>query len=236
MKKNNKGFTLVELIVVIAVLAVITVLSAPLLVKYVEKARIGTDENAVGEVAHAAEVAFVKIGRDAGYNTMKIRIDGDGDAEYQSSKSKLVIEVNEIIAKESYKYKSDLYRGKTVVITVDPETGVATYVDPETSFKATDNDIISGFLWVINGFKPLTDTQKDNFDIAFSDGVSSVEEFFKLPASEQKDQVQDLWDAITGSDSSEPPQQESNKCSVCGCENCTLNRLNMCTQCWRPHW
>ena len=43
IKKNNKGFTLVELIVVVAVLAVITVVAAPQYIKYVEKSKVGTD-------------------------------------------------------------------------------------------------------------------------------------------------------------------------------------------------
>ena len=60
IKKNNKGFTLVELIVVVAILAIITVVVAPQYLEYVEKSRIGTDENALGEIAHVAEIAFVE--------------------------------------------------------------------------------------------------------------------------------------------------------------------------------
>ena len=60
IKNNNKGFTLVELIVVIAVLAVITVVAAPQYLSYVEKARIGTDENALAEIAHVAELTYVE--------------------------------------------------------------------------------------------------------------------------------------------------------------------------------
>lgn len=42
-RKNNKGFSLVELIVVIAIMAVLVGVLAPQLIKYVEKSRESTD-------------------------------------------------------------------------------------------------------------------------------------------------------------------------------------------------
>ena len=45
MKKNgkNKGFSLVELIIVIAVMAILVAIMAPILFRYIEKARISAD-------------------------------------------------------------------------------------------------------------------------------------------------------------------------------------------------
>lgn len=57
MKKNNKGFTLVELIVVIAILGVLMAVLIPQYIQYVEKSRIGVDESYIGEVAHNMELA-----------------------------------------------------------------------------------------------------------------------------------------------------------------------------------
>lgn len=58
MKKNNKGFSLVELIVVIAIMAVLMVILAPAMLRYVEKTRVQKDESALSEVANAAELAL----------------------------------------------------------------------------------------------------------------------------------------------------------------------------------
>lgn len=59
-KKNNKGFSLVELIVVIAIMAVLMVVLAPAMLRYVEKSRIQKDESAVSEAANAAELALAE--------------------------------------------------------------------------------------------------------------------------------------------------------------------------------
>ena len=57
-KKNNKGFSLVELIVVIAIMAVLMVVLAPAMLRYVEKTRMQKDASAVSEAANAAELAL----------------------------------------------------------------------------------------------------------------------------------------------------------------------------------
>lgn len=55
MKKlNNKGFTLVELIVVIAILGVLMAVLVPQYIQYVEKSREGTDKSELGEILHSS--------------------------------------------------------------------------------------------------------------------------------------------------------------------------------------
>lgn len=56
-KMNNKGFSLVELIIVIAIMAVLMVVLAPQLLKYVEKTRLQKDNSAISEIANAVRVA-----------------------------------------------------------------------------------------------------------------------------------------------------------------------------------
>ena len=55
MKKNNSGFSLVELIIVIAIMAVLIGVLAPQFLKFVEKSRESTDLQNVEEVKTAVE-------------------------------------------------------------------------------------------------------------------------------------------------------------------------------------
>lgn len=59
MKKenmNNKGFSLVELIIVIAIMAILIVVLAPQYLKYVEKSRNSTDLQSATEFKNAMEI------------------------------------------------------------------------------------------------------------------------------------------------------------------------------------
>lgn len=56
-RKNNKGFSLVELIVVVAIMAVLVGVLAPAYLRYVEKSRAQKDASAVAEVVEAIQVA-----------------------------------------------------------------------------------------------------------------------------------------------------------------------------------
>ena len=57
-KANNQGFSLVELIIVIAIMAVLIGVLAPQFIKYVERSRVQKDESAVEEVRNAVEIAL----------------------------------------------------------------------------------------------------------------------------------------------------------------------------------
>ena len=59
-RKNNKGFSLVELIVVVAIMAVLVGVLAPAYLKYVESSREKKDLNNLEEVRHAVEVALAE--------------------------------------------------------------------------------------------------------------------------------------------------------------------------------
>lgn len=58
-KKNNKGFTLVELVIVIAILAILVGLLAPQYTKYVEKSRKTADVSNMDELVKAVQVYAV---------------------------------------------------------------------------------------------------------------------------------------------------------------------------------
>ena len=58
LKNNKKGFTMIELIVVLAVVAVFLAVLAPSLLKYTENSRMQKDESAMDEVCNAVQLAM----------------------------------------------------------------------------------------------------------------------------------------------------------------------------------
>ena len=60
MKKNNKGFSLVELIVVVLIMGIIAVALAPQVMKWVGTARENSDENTAKDIKSAVQVALAE--------------------------------------------------------------------------------------------------------------------------------------------------------------------------------
>lgn len=58
MKKNNKGFSLVELIIVIAIMAILAGALAPALIKYINKSRRSTDIQNADSLRTAVQTAL----------------------------------------------------------------------------------------------------------------------------------------------------------------------------------
>ena len=58
MKKNNKGFTLVELIVVLVILAILAAILVPTLLGYIDRARSEKDFSTAQTVRVAAQAAI----------------------------------------------------------------------------------------------------------------------------------------------------------------------------------
>lgn len=57
--KNNKGFSLVELIIVIAIMAVLVGVLAPTYLQYVEKSKKSNDVSSVDSIINACEIGAI---------------------------------------------------------------------------------------------------------------------------------------------------------------------------------
>lgn len=67
--KNNKGFSLVELIIVIAIMAILVGVMAPQLIKYIEKTNVSNDTQICDTVRTAVQTAMMdpSVITDAAY-------------------------------------------------------------------------------------------------------------------------------------------------------------------------
>lgn len=129
----NKGFSLVELIVVVAIMAVLIGILAPQYLRYVEKSRLQKDNSAIAEVANAIKIAMADesinasiVYSGAGANN-KITLAGAAGADKTVTfdTSALQAELNKTVgatvktASSSYKKSTD-----AIVLTITDTDGV----------------------------------------------------------------------------------------------------------------
>jgi len=125
-KTSNKGFSLVELIVVIAIMGVLMVVLAPQYLKYVEKSRLQKDNSAIAEIAENIKIAvadeeIAKEVRTASGSKAEVKLTGGTALAY--SASKLDTELKSILG-DKVELNSNTYSGKTVVISVELKNGI----------------------------------------------------------------------------------------------------------------
>ncbi len=130
-KMNNKGFSLVELIIVIAIMAVLMGVLAPSLLKYVEDSRIQTDETAMAEVMNAAKIALSveEVYKKAPTPSFTVTLaeDSQVDGGFDEMTAELKKTIPDVIDFTSKKY--DGKGSQTITFTYTESTGTFT-ADP----------------------------------------------------------------------------------------------------------
>ncbi len=105
-KKNNKGFSLVELIVVVLIMGIIAVALAPQVMKWVGTARENSDKNTAKDIKSAIQIAVADCqsqGKSVGtYTNVEYSLDGmdDLNADFKAC-------VEEVTGKDFSAKKSD---------------------------------------------------------------------------------------------------------------------------------
>lgn len=137
-KLGNKGFSLVELIVVIAIMAVLVGVLAPTLIKNIEKSRESKDVQNIEQLKSSAEIAlnneaaYASVVPSANSATLVTLTNSSCTVNSQSDFSS---EFTGTMDVTKTKLTSKKYKDKTVTITVN-SLGQVSINDPTTSSSA----------------------------------------------------------------------------------------------------
>lgn len=114
--KNNKGFSLVELIIVIAIMAVLIGVLAPQYLKYVEKSKAQSDLTAMGEVYDAVKIAVSDPDLQSSIASTTLTITATG-VEY-GSVDVIGDAVKDTLGNDGLTLKSNTYKGSDYYVSV----------------------------------------------------------------------------------------------------------------------
>jgi len=166
-KTNNKGFSLVELIVVMAIMAILAVTLAPRLTHYIDKARQSNDREAVNTIYTAVKLALFD------------------KAIYDEAILPAISTVDIATTPDSYIIK--LKHGTSAVVGTD--NGLYTVAGKVWTAGATTNKFLDEIVAVVDDFKLQSDLADDNSEIiitiqsqtlfkvelAYNDGTSTID-------------------------------------------------------------
>ena len=111
-KKNNKGFSLIELIIAIAILIILTGMLAPQFMKYIEKSREAKDVQAMDTVYSSLQAA---LANEDAYDYMVTQVNDETVHLFtvsqfigESTKTPLGVELDSLLGKLDLDLKSKL--------------------------------------------------------------------------------------------------------------------------------
>ncbi|MBD5096954.1 MAG: type II secretion system protein [Lachnospiraceae bacterium] len=143
-KTNNKGFSLVELIIVIAIMAILAGAIAPALIRYIDKSRKSNDVSAAKTIKTAVETAM------ANEVTYELLTSGTADSDGNTG----IIEVNPGQSQASgvtITYPSTMPNGITAADKTAAETEIAKNIGenmPKIKYKKAADGTNVPTAWV----------------------------------------------------------------------------------------
>lgn len=116
---TNKGFSLVELIIVIAIMAVLVGVLAPQYIKYVEKSRVSADAQQVEEFTGAMTVlaSDVDVTLDS-TKTYTVTSDTTGKITISNDLKIIFDSLGSVDTAKNYSYKSTSYKAQAITISL----------------------------------------------------------------------------------------------------------------------
>ncbi|MBQ8147721.1 MAG: prepilin-type N-terminal cleavage/methylation domain-containing protein [Lachnospiraceae bacterium] len=126
-KTTNKGFSMVELIIVIAIMAILAAALAPALIKYINKSRLSTDITTGTSIASAAQAAMaVEAANDDSTNyTTATEVNtllGSASSNSFASEFAEVLAVTQVSGKSKKDLNGTVISTQSYYMMVDPNT------------------------------------------------------------------------------------------------------------------